>query len=222
MNIVAAIDNWIFVLLVVIVSLLRWLATKANTSKSERDQQPPQRRGPEGTQPRRIPPLSDEEQIRKFLEALGQPRTAKPPAPVPPRTDVAPRPVAPVQPPRSILIPEIRPVKSPPQPPPIIPPAPAEKVPVRIQRRYEVRASSRVEAPTFEVHEVAAPLPEVAPATNLPAAAAGQIPGVVAQPDTGIVGMLRSGRSVRQAIILREILGRPRAFQPLEDLPGTA
>src|SRR3989442_1517150 len=47
----------------------------------------------------REPDETDEERIRKFLEALGQPTTSKPPAPVAPRTDIPPRPVAPVRPP---------------------------------------------------------------------------------------------------------------------------
>src|SRR5205807_3311195 len=41
----------------------------------------------------------DEQRIREFLEALGQPTTSRPPAPVAPRTDIPPRPVAPVRPP---------------------------------------------------------------------------------------------------------------------------
>src|SRR5207237_10793024 len=42
---------------------------------------------------------TDEQRIRKFLEALGQPTTSKPPPPVAPRTDIPPRPVAPIRPP---------------------------------------------------------------------------------------------------------------------------
>src|SRR4051794_20069575 len=94
----AAIDNLIFLLLVGVAALLRWLATKANSSGQDDDSRktppvpPPERSIRESSS-------SDEEQIRKFLEALGRPRDANAPPPVAPRTNVPPRPVAPVRPP---------------------------------------------------------------------------------------------------------------------------
>ena len=225
-------DNWILVLLVVIVSLLRWLATKAGTSKPGQDQkqQPQPRRRPEETQPRRTPPLSDEEQIRKFLEALGQPRTAKPPPPVPPRTDIAPRPVAPVQPPRSAIpIPEIPRPRPAPQPRPVTSPVPtvvqrrrAEMIPGKVEPRYQAARPSPAAAPVFEVHETAVPLPEMTQAMTSPVQTTAQVPASDQQQDRSLAGLLRNARSVRDAIILREILGKPRSLQPLEDLPGTA
>src|SRR5947208_15735122 len=47
----------------------------------------------------RAPVESDQERIRKFLEALGQPPASRPPPPVVARTDIPPRRLAPVQPP---------------------------------------------------------------------------------------------------------------------------
>src|SRR5258708_11287218 len=92
-------DNWIFLVLVAIAALLKWLASKATPSSTKEDSQ--EDSAPRQERPASEVPASDEEQIRKFLEALGQPRTAKPPPPLPQRTDVPPRPVAPVRPPRS-------------------------------------------------------------------------------------------------------------------------
>jgi hypothetical protein len=218
-------DNWIFVLLVVVVSLLRWLLSKATRWPSETDQKPT-KPGPQQPQPRRTPPLSEEEQIRKFLEALGQPSTAKPPPPVAPRTDIPPRPVAPVQPPYSpIAIPEMprprkieRRVKIP-------APAPTvrQQLP-RTERRVVVTEQGYqtlpVEAPTFELAEASTSPPQVARA--IPAPTAGQMASADQQQSLTIADLLRSAGTVRQAVILREILGQPRGLQPLEDLPGTA
>src|SRR4029079_19054372 len=97
----AAIDNLIFLLLVAIAALFR-LLTKAAGSKRESTTEDDESTFPEPDPSRqqqqqlpRARPQSDDEQIRKFLEALGQPRTANVPPPVTPRTNVPPRPVAP-------------------------------------------------------------------------------------------------------------------------------
>src|SRR6266568_7185473 len=94
-------ENLLFILLIAMAALLRLLATKAGNAKKE-----PQKvdQGPTitpkiGESIRRARVESDEERIRKFLEALGQPTTAKPPPPIVPRTDIPLRPVAPIQPP---------------------------------------------------------------------------------------------------------------------------
>src|SRR4029077_7601365 len=97
----AAIDSWLFFLLVAIAILFRWLASKATTpEKRDSSQDKPMS---EQDRPQHSAPVSDEEQIRKFLEALGPPRTRKPPHPVAPRGDVPPLPVAPVQPPHTMI-----------------------------------------------------------------------------------------------------------------------
>src|SRR5438128_10417391 len=94
-------DNLLFILLIAMAALFRLLASQAGDTK-KRSQKPDQRSTatPRPDQPvRRAPVESDEERIRKFLEALGQPSTSRPPSPVAPRTDIPPRPVAPVHPP---------------------------------------------------------------------------------------------------------------------------
>src|SRR5438046_7991161 len=94
-------DNLLFILLIAMAALFRLLAHKAGEAK-KRSQKPDQRptATPQPDQPiRRAPVESDEERIRKFLEALGQPATSRPPPPVVPRTNIPPRPLAPVRPP---------------------------------------------------------------------------------------------------------------------------
>src|SRR5689334_7429910 len=94
----AAIDNWLFLLLLAMAAIFRLLtkAAGSRTSSSETDQSTfprPDKR----EQTNR--PTSDEEQIRKFLEALGQHRTAKPPTPITPQAKGPPGPVSPITPP---------------------------------------------------------------------------------------------------------------------------
>src|SRR5437660_7335541 len=94
-------DNLLFILLIAMAALFRLLASQAGDAK-KRSQKPDQRSTatPQPDQPiRRAPVESDEERIRKFLEAIGQPATSRPPPPVVPRTNIPPRRLAPVHPP---------------------------------------------------------------------------------------------------------------------------
>src|SRR6266545_6004819 len=95
----AHLENLLFLLLLVLAGLFQLLARAARkTSEDEgKPTSKPAPRMPKAIP--RAPAQSDEERIRKFLEALGQPATSRPPPPVVPRTDIPPRPVAPVQPP---------------------------------------------------------------------------------------------------------------------------
>src|SRR5215472_3486766 len=93
-------DNLLFLLLIGVAALFQLLSkalSKGGKSDSDETSTSPTPTRPPRT--RRVPTESDAERIRKFLEALGQPPTSSPPPPVIPRTDIPPRPVAPVQPP---------------------------------------------------------------------------------------------------------------------------
>src|SRR5947199_469808 len=91
-------DNLLFLLFVAIAIVFQILTRAASKS----------RRRPGDTTPRSTPPSqrarpitskseeTDADRVRKFLEALGQPTTSKPPAPVAPRPVVLPR-VGPMQ-----------------------------------------------------------------------------------------------------------------------------
>jgi len=211
----AAIDNLIFLVLVAIAALFKWLANRSNNpsppNESNETQTPAPRRSiRENTG-------SDEEQIRKFLEALGQPRGSNVPPPVSPRTDVPPRPVAPVRPPKSAIpIPDIRRRRNEPKPappptagiPPSIPPQPAPTP----RTRPLAPVISRKEDPAFEVHESSRPMGESAAGTMSPATAT----QTVSVNQLTLAQLLRSSDGLRRAMILREIFGPPRSMQPLE------
>ena len=178
---------------------MRLLATKAGEAKKrplKSDQRPTPT--PQVSQPiRRASVESDQERIRKFLEALGQPTTAKPPPPIVPRTDVPPRPVAPVRP----------------------PPIPTARN-VLTRRKKQIAAPTKfpAPAPTFEHHET--PPAHEPPASNKspvePYAIDTESKAKVGRIGTDIATLLRSPAGLRNAIVLREIFGLPRSLQPLD------
>src|SRR5438874_13745627 len=97
----------IFIIIAAIVGISRLVSRISEESKkqSQRRGQPPRRPPPQPQMPRpiqRMRPKTDEERVREFLEALGQPAGAAPPSKAQPRTQIPPRPLAPVQPPASI------------------------------------------------------------------------------------------------------------------------
>jgi hypothetical protein len=213
------IENLLFILLIAIAFLFQALARAV--SKAKKDQttpgSTPERRT---TKPiPRAPTESDAERIRKFLEALGQPPTSRPPPPVVARTDVPPHPLAPVKPPiarlweltreelrkREVIVRETPPSEG---------ARPAE----------EIIPPKLTGAPTFEVHEESLPL-EPPPIIKTPteAYAAPKAFGVAKgeESKTDIAILLASTSGLRNAIILREIFGPPRSLQPL-DLVGSA
>src|SRR5882724_8883168 len=89
-------DNLLFLLLVAVAVLFQFLAKAVAKTGKDQTKRTATPRTPTPT--RRSPTDSDEDRIRKLLEALGQPPTSRPPPPVAPRTDIPPRPVAPVRP----------------------------------------------------------------------------------------------------------------------------
>src|ERR671924_128218 len=100
--IAAHFENLIFLLLIAVAFLFQLLARAASKTNTD-DTEPTSKPAPRTLKPiPRAPAESDEERIRKFLEALGQPTASTPPPPVVPRTDIPPRPLAPVQPPMSL------------------------------------------------------------------------------------------------------------------------
>src|ERR1043166_3730535 len=101
--IAANLDSLLFFLLVAVAVLFQLLskaAGKTGKNQPRRTSTPTPKTPPPIP---RAPTESNEEKIRKLLEALGQPPTSKPPAPVAPRTGIPPHPLAPVQPPISPL-----------------------------------------------------------------------------------------------------------------------
>jgi hypothetical protein len=66
----------------------------------------------------------------------------------------------------------------------------------------------------FDVHETTAPLPEVT--VSSPQRSGGQPATADQRQQRTVLDLLRSARGMRDAVILREILGPPRATEPFE------
>jgi hypothetical protein len=213
-------DNLLFLLLIAVAALFQLLSkavSKARKSESDETSESPEGQTPRPIQ--RAPRESDADRIRKFLEALGQPPSSTPPRPVLPRTDIPPRRLAPVQ------------------PPPLTPGV--WRLPRERREKPDVsqRESAPVEQPS-ELEQIAPPLvpPPVAPAfevqealpvelqqppiikTPVEAYAAPKASGVLTTADfkANIATLLASKSSLREVILLREILGTPRGLQVLD------
>jgi hypothetical protein len=212
-------DNLLFLLFVALAIFFQIL-TRAATKGRKRPGDTT-RRSTSSSQMSR--PLSsdadetDEQRIRKFLEALGQPTTSEPPAPVAPRPTYQRPTVLPHVPP---------PLRSPLPPlttrPPDLPreiKLPGQIPPTREARRFRPRVA---DAPTFEVQQ-GPPLREPPPVIKTAAEAyaiATQPASKSARTEIDVATLLRSTSGLRNAIILREIFGPPRSLQPL-DLVGS-
>ena len=203
------IENLLFILLIAVAALFKLLATKAGEAKKKQEEL--DRRSatspPDAEPIEHAPVQSDEERIRRFLEALGQPTGSRPPPPVVPRTDIPPRPLAPVQPPPGpFSIPRGRLTSKERRKRRVVPPEiPVVTPPVIQVQEQQVQIEPRSDAK----------LPAGADAT--PADSKIKIAYTAAD----IAGFLRSSTGQRNAIILREIFGPPRSLQPL-DLVGSA
>src|SRR5205085_7700097 len=135
------------------------------------------------------------ERIRRFLEALGQPRGAQPPPRVVRRSTV-PRTVAHVPPPLRSPLPPLKTV-----PPPL--PSAVEPPPTPEQPAPQFFKPAKTGESRFEIR----PPGET---DDLPRRS-----GRITQPDT-FAGRLKTAQSLRDAIVLREIFGPPRSLQPAD------
>ncbi len=211
-------QNIIFIIIAAIIGISRLVSRISEESKkqSQRRRQPPQRppSQPEMPQPiQRTRPKTDEERVREFLEALGQPAGAAPPPKLQPRTQIPPRPLAPVQPPASM-----RPFAKPEfgtwreqakkivvlqQPTKIAPP---EIKPVIVPPFVPAEANEPGAWNAQEQAQTGAP-------TKMAIARTDDQPSVRASADAIWKRTLRSPDAVRTAIVLREIFGPPRGVQ---------
>ena len=215
-----SLDNLLFFLLIAVAALFQLLSktiSKAKKSDSNETSSSPRPQTPRPIQ--RAPRESDADRIRKFLEALGQPPSSIPPSPVLPRTDIPPRPLAPVQPPP--VIPGVW----------RLPRERAEKPDVSQRESAPLEQPSRLQelvpppvpppaAPAFEVHEALPVELQQPPITKPPSEAYGaqKALGVAKRADfkMNIATLLASKSSLREAILLREILGQPRGLQAFD------
>lgn len=152
---------------------------------------------------------SEEERMRKFLEALGVPPTVAPPRKINPRADAPSRPLAPVRPP-PVLTPRIPRQTRRDQP----------RQPSRPTRRKIIPLPSsepqRTEVfPTSPAQVIATMSAANASSTEFPTTeAAASMEKTTRESREDIRALLRNGRGLRDAVILREILGPPAGLSP--------
>ena|ERR1700738_3076557 len=203
--IAAHLDSLLFLLLVAVAVLFQFLAKAAGKTGKDQTKSTPIPRTP--TPMRRAPTESDEDRIRKLLEALGQPPTSRPPPSVVPRTDIPPRPLAPVQPPNSPFS-QLRREKS----------RKREIIPKEIPPPRTVGGAEKMVPPAFEVQEGSLPIAPP-PIFKAPAETDAGVTPTIARAEerrTDITTFLASTSRLRDAIILREILGPPRGLRMLD------
>lgn len=204
-KIAAHLDNLLFLLLIAVAALFQFLAKAAAKAGKDQTKRTSTPRTPRPIP--RAPAQSDEDRIRKLLEALGQPPTSSPPPLVTPRTDIPPRPIAPVQPPMSPLS-QLRREKL--RKREIIS---REIPPPRTDKDAEKMLSS-----TFEVQERQFPIAPPPTFKPPPKIYTGLSPTIAKakEPRRDIATLLASSSGLRDAIILREILGPPRGLRAVD------
>ncbi len=200
-------DTVIFLVLAGLALIFRWL-TKQGSDDAEKPPPPPP------NEPvRRAPPLTEEERVRRFLEALGVPPGTQPPPPVRPRS-VTPRRVVTPTPPATL--PKVRRSWAQPLPPVVTTPEDMSLPPLTTAPPPEpVVVLEAQPAPV-----VPPPLPTPAAARPLTAPLARKAGPARALPIKSLGAVLRSRESIRQAIMLREILGPPRGLEPFGQFQG--
>src|SRR5439155_4197836 len=132
-------DHPAILLLIVFITLVRWLISKAGSQPENR--QTPKTPTPARPIARGSETQTEEERVRKFLEALGQPAGSQPPK-VTPR----PRPVAPK------IFPRLPPLKTAPPPLPVELSRPVAPPPLPTESLSSEPASAR--SPVFEVRDI--------------------------------------------------------------------
>ncbi|MGZ5553106.1 MAG: hypothetical protein ACXWHF_05655 [Chthoniobacterales bacterium] len=208
MHVIAAIENIFFLVLIAIVGLVRWAMAAAENAKNARAEKGTGPQSPNAPL-QRAPAQTEEERVRRFMEALGVPTSNAPPTRTP-RRQVTPRiprqpkgtvrPIDPFPRPRStVWTPE--PVVVAPSPPMISTPPP---IPVAAAPS-ETTVAPQKTSPSFEVHVIdgRADGPAGTAVVRQEAAMAGR----------SWTARLTNADGLRDAIILREIFGPPRGLQ---------
>jgi hypothetical protein len=181
-------DHPIILIIVLAAALLRWLSQKSDVAEPD----PERPIVPDQPIPRGGETQTEEERIRRFLEALGQPAGSKPPPKLAPKRAVMPR-----------GFPTLPPLTTSPPPLPTSPtPAMPAPPPLPIQRVF---TPAPVQEASFEVRDLSTPTTDSTPARR-----------ITSVEPQGLLLTFRSNQDLRNAIILREIFGPPRSLQPLE------
>ena len=205
-------ENLLFLALVAIVGIIRWAVQAA---ENKRNAEAARHANPQPSAPiQRAPAETEEERIRRFMEALGVPKGEPPPVrkttPRPPRkimpVDSFPIPrggdlLPPVPPPLPVPVPDQ--ARTPERPTPSLPlPTPQTSMLAPVQREP-------VETPEFVVEEDTRHLDALADAIPL-----ATLPNEGRTPTrTGLAARLATAEGLRDAMVLREIIGPPRSMQ---------
>lgn len=204
-------ENLFFLALVAVVGLVRWLAQAA---ENKRNAEAAKRADPAPDTPLpRAPAQSEEERIRRFMEALGVPKGAASPPP-----KVTPRPA------KTILPVDPFPTgqhKFPPFFPspakPTAPETPPQALPLPTAGTTMLAEPKRepIRSVDYNVDRNAERLAGEISAAVQPASSGG---GDTRKRDarTGVAARLATSEGLRDAIVLREIFGPPRSMQPLD------
>jgi len=182
-------DHPIILIIVLAAALLRWLSQRSDAAKPD----PERPVVPDQPIPRGGETQTEEERIRRFLEALGQPAGSRPPPKVAPKRTTIPRAFS--------TLPPL--TTTPPPLPTATPVAMPEPPPVPIQRVFTPTPAPET---TFEVRDLSAQTSGDSPPASRTAALE----------QRGLLLALRSNQDLRNAIVLREIFGPPRRLQALE------
>lgn len=187
-------DIPVFLILAGVALFFRWLKQRAeNEQESSARSDAPNESPP--------PPQSERERVRRFLEALGAPPGAAPPPPVRPRR-VSPGQI--VTPGPAAARRRLRRTPTQPLPPlttrPTEEPLPTWRPPPTIAPELIVVESPPISPPPTIT------IPVSRPAQILPAA-------IKTRPAVSLGKMLEEAGGLKQAIVLREVLGPPRGLQ---------
>lgn len=229
-------DLLLFAILAAVFGLLKWLASKAEQSNAdaEAEQGPPQSGVPNPPVQRRKAE-TEEERVRRFLEALGVPTSSMPPPKVEPKPVDPKRVFVPQTPPipQAFPAPTWRPTAQTPSPsqPQWIPEPRSEPATKPTWERPLVVAPVEI-SPPVEVKKIKVPIARTSVSStetadpedvwDLPAGASE--PSSSSSRRTGkatqssLVARLANAQGLRDAIVLREIFGPPRSMQSLQEL----
>jgi hypothetical protein len=197
-------ENLLFLLLLVVAGLFQLLGRAARKASTGEAEKPTSKSPPRMSKPiPRAPKESDEERVRKFLEALGQPSASRPPPPVAQRPTYR----------KPLVLPRVRPLGSPLPPLVTRPPDVPQEIQIPPSVASPPAQPQRTRPPLgeviFAVHETGAQ-PEPVPSLTSATVAEDKAQQQIATPRGKIdVALLKSPMGLRGAVIVREILGPP-------------
>jgi hypothetical protein len=202
-------DNLLFLLLLLLAGLFQLLG-RAARKKSGQEEKQAAKPAPQMTKPiPRVAKESDQERIRKFLEVLGNPPVSPPPPPVAQRPTYR----------KPLVLSRVPPIASP--LPPLVTRPPELPSEFEVHREAgpslaQQQPSRTLAEPTFQIHQAIAP-PELVPAVATTVLEAKRQQQITASPPViDVITLLGSATRLRDAIILREILGPPRGLRELD------